>query len=34
MTVDELRAQLADPAWPFVPDGRMLVNRLLDDGRL
>jgi 8-oxo-dGTP pyrophosphatase MutT (NUDIX family) len=34
MTVDELRARLADPSWPFVPDGRMLVTRLLDDGRL
>jgi isopentenyldiphosphate isomerase len=34
MTVDELRAHLADPSWPFVPDGRELVRRLLSDGRL
>ena len=27
MPVAELRARLADPAWPFVPDGRMLVER-------
>src|SRR6201991_3618336 len=26
MPVDELRARLRDPAWPFVPDGRMLVE--------
>lgn len=34
MTVAELRAHLADPAWPFVPDGRALVERLLDEGLL
>ena len=34
MTVAELRAQLADPGWPFVPDGRQLVETLLADGRL
>ncbi|HEX7188589.1 MAG TPA: NUDIX domain-containing protein [Actinomycetes bacterium] len=34
MTVAELRAQLADPDWPFVPDGRQLVETLLADGRL
>jgi 8-oxo-dGTP pyrophosphatase MutT (NUDIX family) len=27
MPLEELRARLADPAWPFVPDGRMLVQR-------
>ena len=27
MPVPELRARLADPSWPFVPDGRMLVER-------
>jgi 8-oxo-dGTP pyrophosphatase MutT (NUDIX family) len=32
MTVDELRHRLADPAWPFVPDGRALVVRWLGDG--
>ena len=25
----ELRAHLADPAWPFVPDARLLVDDLL-----
>jgi 8-oxo-dGTP pyrophosphatase MutT (NUDIX family) len=34
MAVADLRAHLADPTWPFVPDGRALVERLLDDGRL
>ena len=34
MTVDDLRAHLADPAWPFVPDGRELVEQLLATGRL
>lgn len=29
MTVPELRRHLADPAWPFVPDGRALVERWL-----
>jgi 8-oxo-dGTP pyrophosphatase MutT (NUDIX family) len=27
MPLPELRARLADPAWPFVPDGRLLVER-------
>jgi 8-oxo-dGTP pyrophosphatase MutT (NUDIX family) len=27
MPVAQLRARLADPAWPFVPDGRMLAER-------
>lgn len=34
MTVGELRERLADPSWPFVPDGRALVEELLADGRL
>ena len=34
MTVDDLRAHLADPTWPFVPDGRELVDELLATGRL
>jgi 8-oxo-dGTP pyrophosphatase MutT (NUDIX family) len=34
MTVAELRAHLADPTWPFVPDGRELVDQLLATGRL
>jgi 8-oxo-dGTP pyrophosphatase MutT (NUDIX family) len=34
MTVEDLRAHLADPSWPFVPDGRVLVDRLLAEGRL
>jgi isopentenyldiphosphate isomerase len=34
MTVPELRAHLADPAWPFMPDGRTLVERLLAEGLL
>jgi isopentenyldiphosphate isomerase len=29
MTPEELRAQLADPTWPFVPDGRALIERWL-----
>ena len=29
MTPDDLRAHLADPTWPFVPDGRALIERLL-----
>ena len=32
MTVDDLRAHLADPTWPFVPDGRELVEHLLATG--
>lgn len=31
MTVAELRAHLADPDWPFVPDGRVGVDRWLAD---
>lgn len=27
LTFDELRARLADPAWPFVPDGRMAIEQ-------
>jgi 8-oxo-dGTP pyrophosphatase MutT (NUDIX family) len=27
MPLPELRARLDDPSWPFVPDGRMLVER-------
>jgi len=27
MTPEELRAQLTDPSWPFVPDGRALIER-------
>lgn len=30
LTVDELRGRLADPAWPFVPDGRALVEARTD----
>jgi 8-oxo-dGTP pyrophosphatase MutT (NUDIX family) len=26
MTLDGLRARLADPAWPFTPDSRMLIE--------
>ena len=29
LTVDALRTQLADPSWPFVPDGRVLIERWL-----
>lgn len=29
VTVDELRAVLADPAYPFTPDGRMGIERWL-----
>ena len=29
MTPEDLCARLADPAWPFVPDGRVLIERLL-----
>jgi 8-oxo-dGTP pyrophosphatase MutT (NUDIX family) len=31
MPLAELRARLRDPAWPFVPDGRMLVERWFAD---
>ncbi|MGH8892524.1 MAG: NUDIX hydrolase [Actinomycetes bacterium] len=34
MTVEALRRHLSDPTWPFVPDGRALVEQLLADGRL
>ncbi|WP_338051579.1 NUDIX domain-containing protein [Pseudonocardia acidicola] len=27
MGLGELRARLADPDWPFVPDGRLLIER-------
>lgn len=30
-TVDELRARLAQPDWPFVPDGRALFEKWLRD---
>lgn len=26
MTFDELRLRLADPSWPFVPDGRIAIE--------
>jgi 8-oxo-dGTP pyrophosphatase MutT (NUDIX family) len=29
LTVADLRDRLADPAWPFVPDGRALLERWL-----
>jgi len=29
LTVDELRAKLADPDWPFVPDGRLAFEEWL-----
>ena len=28
-SIDELRAKLADPDWPFVPDGRALIEEWL-----
>ena len=31
---DLLRARLADPYWPFVPDGRALFNELTGAGKL
>lgn len=31
MTVPDLRTQLADPDWPFVPDGRVWIERWLAD---
>lgn len=34
MTVSEVRELLADPARPMVPDGRVLVERLLAEGVL
>lgn len=33
LTLDELVARLADPAWPFVPDGRDVIERWLADPR-
>jgi isopentenyldiphosphate isomerase len=32
VTVDELRRRLADPDWPFVPDGRFCLGLYLDRG--
>jgi len=32
MTLADLGARLADPAWPFVPDTRLLLTRLAADG--
>ena len=32
MTLAELDERLADPAWPFVPDTRLLLTRLARDG--
>ena len=29
LTVPELRARLADPDWPVVPDGRVGIDRWL-----
>jgi len=34
MTPAELRARLADPGWPFVPDGRVLLQRLIAAGEI
>ena len=34
MSPAELRAWLSKPDWPFVPDGRQLVETLLADGGL
>ncbi len=37
MSLDELRTRLADPGWPFVPDGRVLMTewfRRRDAGEL
>ena len=34
MTPAELRARLADPGWPFVPDGRELLDRWFAAGHL
>ncbi len=31
MTLPELAAHLADPTWPFVPDTRLLLERLATD---
>jgi 8-oxo-dGTP pyrophosphatase MutT (NUDIX family) len=32
LTLAELDARLGDPAWPFVPDTRLLLGRLAADG--
>jgi ADP-ribose pyrophosphatase YjhB (NUDIX family) len=29
MTLEQLRQHLADPHWPFVPDGRAMLDRWL-----
>jgi 8-oxo-dGTP pyrophosphatase MutT (NUDIX family) len=34
MDVPELLRRLADPSWPFVPDGRLGVQLLVDSGWL
>ena len=34
MTPAELQARLADPDWPFVPDGRSLLQRWFAAGQL
>jgi 8-oxo-dGTP pyrophosphatase MutT (NUDIX family) len=34
MTPAELRDRLADPTWPFVPDGRALLDRWFAAGQL
>jgi hypothetical protein len=34
LTLEELRARLADPDWPFVPDGRALFDELAATGKL
>jgi isopentenyldiphosphate isomerase len=34
LTLDELQARLADPSWPFVPDGRALFDDLAASGKL
>jgi 8-oxo-dGTP pyrophosphatase MutT (NUDIX family) len=33
ITLEELRARLADPSWPFVPDGRFCLELYLSRGR-
>jgi 8-oxo-dGTP pyrophosphatase MutT (NUDIX family) len=34
LTVEELRARLSDPCWPFVPDGRALFEELAAAGKI
>ena len=34
LTVAELRDRLADPCWPFVPDGRALFDQLVAAGQI